>query len=211
MGEGDSFTEASARMSGPAASANGDLGQSDIWIEGDAVKLLKQSGQDVPPMFDGVRTFALGLTLGDSPVVDLVVGAKDDASAGLMLGMLQGLTPFLATSPAAASAAKAVSFKQEGSSVRMHMVVPPELVTMIQQQAASAASDAGNGGGFPAQLAPLLGTLGLGGGAKSASPSPAKPAQPAPSKSAPPAPPQNDGKVKIYGLEDGPKEIPGPK
>ena len=39
--------------------------------------------------------------------------------------------------PMASAAAKALSMQQDGSKIRMHYVVPPELVAMAQQQAAS--------------------------------------------------------------------------
>jgi hypothetical protein len=88
--------------------------------------------------------------------------------------------------------------------VRMHMVIPPELVAMAQQQAMAASA------GLPAQLAPLLGGLGIGGSAaaskSAAGPKPASSPKPAAVATEPPA--QNGGKVKIYGLDDGTKEIP---
>jgi acetamidase/formamidase len=63
---------------------------------------------------------------------------------------------------------------------------------LAQQQAAS--------GGLPAQMTPLLGMLGLGRPASAATP-PAGAITPVP-------PPQNGGKIVIYGLDGGPKEIP---
>jgi hypothetical protein len=60
--------------------------------------------------------------------------------------------------------------------------------------------DTGNveGQRFPAQLAPLLGSFGIGGAS-------AKPVPPAP------PPPRNGGTVRIYGLDDGTKEFAAPK
>lgn len=199
IGEGDSFTQALARMNGPAAPAVSDdaAGSSDIWIEGDAAMLAQQSGQPVPPMLKGLRGFALGLTLSDAPVVNLVLSAADEAGAASMLKTLQALTPLLAAAPNTAAVTKALSLTQDGSKLRMHMVVPPEMLAMLQQQATSAA----NGGTLPAQLAPLLGSFGLGGAASSPKP-PVRAAE---------APPQNGGKIMIYGLDDGTKELPGPK
>jgi hypothetical protein len=75
----------------------------------------------------------------------------------------------------------------------LHFVVPPELIAFGQQMAQQQAAASG---GLPAQLLPLLGTLGLGR---------------APAAAAPAPPPQNGGKIVIYGLDDGPKEIPPPK
>jgi hypothetical protein len=86
--------------------------------------------------------------------------------------------------------------KLDGASVRLHFVVPPELVALAQQQVASAGSTQG---GLPTQLAPLLGGFGRGGFA---------PGKPSPGAIAPEPPPQNGGKIVIYGLDDGPKVIP---
>ena len=70
--------------------------------------------------------------------------------------------------------------------MRLHLLVPPEMMQFAQSQAAS--------GSFAAQLQPLMGMLGLPG---SSSAAPAK---------APP-PPDNGGKILIYGLDDGPREV----
>ncbi len=206
IGDGDSFAQAVARMNGgPAAAGGDDIEQSDIWIAGSAEFLARQSGQEIPPMLQGLRTFGIGLTLSAMPEVTVVLGAKDEAGAGQLLSMFQLLSgPMLAASPATADLGKALSMTQDGSRVRMHMVIPPELVAMAQQQAMAAA------GGLPAQLAPLLGGMGIGGSpaaSKSAAgPKPASSPKPAAVATEPPA--QNGGKVKIYGLDDGTKEIP---
>lgn len=201
IGEGDSFTQAVARMAGPASAneAAADEAGHDLWIEGSAAFLAKQSGQPLPPMLQSVRGFAMGLTLSESPVFDLVLNAADDSGAGQILTMLQAMAPLLTASPATASAAKGLTFKQDGTKVRARFVMPPEMVTMLQQQAVSAANGATSGAGGLAQLAPLLGSFGIGGGSS-----------PKPVPAAPP-PPQNGGKIMIYGLDDGPKQLPGPK
>jgi hypothetical protein len=205
IGEGDSFTQAVARMAGPAALGSGDeLDRSDIWIQVSAAMLAQQSGQQGAPLLKDLRGISLGVTLSETPVVDVVLTASDAAGAATLLGTFQAMTPLLAASPAGATAAKALNLTQDGSRLRMHLKVPPELVAMLQQQASASATSSSNGGGFPAQLAPLLGSFGIGG---AAAPSPKLAAGPA----APPPPAKNDGKIKIYGLDDGPKELPGPK
>ncbi len=198
IGEGDSFDQAVARMSGSAAPGSGDdLEPSDIWIQVSGAMLAKQSGQEGSPMLKGVHGLSVGLTLGEAPVINMALTTADAATAGSLFGILQAATPMLAGSPSTAALAKTMSLTQDGSRVRMHLVLPPEVLAMLQQQAASSATAAGKGGGgIPAQLAPLLGSFGIGGGAAS---------------STKPPPAQNDGKIKIYGLEDGPKELPGPK
>lgn len=198
IGEGDSFTAALARLNGSAPSAPvDDLAASDVWIEANAGFIAKQSGQQTSPMLKDLRGLAVGLTLSDAPVFDVVLNAASDAGAATMLQTFQAMTPLLATQPSSAALAKNLSLRQDGSRVRMHLVIPPEVVAMIQQQAASAA----NSGGVPTQLTPLLSTLGLGGASAIA---PAAPA--ASATKAPPA--QNGGTIRIYGLDDGPKEVP---
>lgn len=196
IGEGESFTQAVARMSGSAAPASGDeLEQSDIWIQVSGAMLAQQAGQQGSPLLKDLRGVSLGLTLGETPVVNVALTAADAAGAATILGTLQAMTPLLAASPASAAAAKGLIFTQDGSSVRVRLKVPPEVLAMLQQQAASAAN---SGGGFPAQLAPLLGSFGIGG--SSAKPVPAAP-----------PPPRNGGAVRIYGLDDGTKEFAAPK
>jgi hypothetical protein len=205
IGEGDSFLHAIGRMSGSDASGPGDeLEQSDIWIGGNVALLAQQSGQPMPPMLQSLRTFSMGLTLSAAPELNLVLSAADDAGAGQILMTVQMMAgPLLMATPEVAAAGKAISFKQDGSKVRMHFVVPPELLAMAQQQALSA-----SGGGFPSQFAPILGSFGIGGASAPAAPT--KPPTRTPMPGSAPAP-QNGGKILIYGLDDGPKEIAAPK
>lgn len=199
IGEGDSFAHAVERMSGaPAPTPTNDLQQSDIWIQADAKMFAQQSAQPMPPMLQNLRGLAMGLTLSESPVVDLILNTTDDAAANGLLQTLQLMSgPMLAAaSPQLASVGKALTFKQDGSNLRMHLVVPPEALAMLQQQAASA------GDGILSQIAPMMGGLGIGGAAASTSKPPVHSAEP---------PPQNGGKIKIYGLDDGTKEISAPK
>jgi hypothetical protein len=196
IGDGDSFAKAAERMTAAGAPiSHRDLEQSDIWIEGSAAILTQQSGQPIPPAFQGLKGFSVGLNLGESPEINLSLSASDEASAAGMLKIFQdGVEQLVQLNQTASAAAKPLILKQEGSKIRMHYVVPPELVAMAQQQAAS--------GDLPAQLAPLLGSWGVGGfgGATTAKP-PVGASRPEP-------PPQNGGKIKIFGLDDGPKELP---
>lgn len=193
IGEGDSFTQAAARMSGSAAPASGDdLEQSDIWIQVSGAMIAQQAGQQGSPMMKDVRGLSVGLTFGEAPVVNMVLTAADAAGAATLLGTFQAMTPLLAAYPASAAAAKSLSLKQDGSKLRMHLVIPPEVVAMLQQQAASAASSGGTTSFSPMTL------LGLAPSSKLVPPPP-------------PPPAQNGGKVMIYGLDDGTKEIAAPK
>ncbi len=202
IGEGDSFARAVARMTAGTAPTAGDpLDQSDIWIAASSGFIAQQTAAQangatqMPPVFKGLRDLSMGFNFGDAPEINLLVNAIDETSAGEMLKAFEeGIAQAGQLNPMAGVAAKALSLKQDGSSLRMHYVVPPELVALAQQQAAS--------GGLPAQLAPLLGNMGIGGFGPSTNPKPPV------SISRPEPPPQNGGKIKIYGLDDGPKELP---
>ncbi len=204
IGEGDSFAQAAERMTGAASSApSGDLEQNDIWIFARSSFLNQQMAAasppgkgaiQTPPALKGLGDLSVGLNFGDAPEINVLLAAVDETAAGEMLKTFQdGVSQLAQLNPAAAVAAKALSLKQEGSKIRMHYVVPPELVAMAQQQAAS--------GDLAAQLAPLFGSLGGGFG-------PGSNPKPPVSISRPEPPPQNGGKIKIYGLDDGPKELP---
>lgn len=196
IGEGDSFSAAVTRMSGPVdpANADADPDPSDIWVEAKAAFIAKQSNQDLPPMFQGLKTVAVGLKVADSPELNVVLGAADNDGASGLLGMVKLLTSQLAVAtPAATSAMKALTFQQDGSKVKLHYVIPPEALAALQQQAASAQLPAQ----LPTQLAPFLTALGVGAAA-----------QP---KVGAAAQPQNDGKIVIHGLDGGPKEVPASK
>jgi hypothetical protein len=198
IGEGDSFAQAVRRMAGPGSRVPGDdLEQDDIWISASYSFLAGQANgtsQTLPPAFRSLRKFSLGFNMGETPEINMLLTAADAAGAGEIFKAFQELVAQVAQlDPKAGTAAKALSLKQDGTKLRMHFVLPPELVAMAQQQAVS--------GGLPAQLAPLLGSFGIGGG----SAAPAK--QPAGTITAPP-PAQNGGKIMIYGLDGGPKEVP---
>ena len=192
IGEGDSFTQAMERTNAGAPIPGDDLQQNDIWLDvGPALLAQQDSNPQLPPFLKGIKGVALGLMLSDSPKVDIAVTAADSASAGTMMTALQQLAPMLAASAGGAGANVAPKFQQDGSRVKMQVTIPPELITMLQQQAAS--GTAGAMPGLPPQLSSLLSSLGLGGGAK---------------PDAKPPAPQDGGKVIIYGLDGGPKEIP---
>jgi hypothetical protein len=203
IGEGDSFAQAAERMAdAPASGPVSDLEQSDVWMFVSSHFLAQQAAASgaagatqMPPVFKGLDDLSVGINIGDAPEINVLLTAIDEASAGDMLKMFQLSVGQLAQlNPMASAAAKALSMQQNGSRIRMHYVVPPELVAMAQQQAAS--------GDFAAQLAPLFGNLGIGG--FGGPPAAKKPAGAIASE----PPPQNGGKINIYGLDDGPKEVP---
>ncbi len=194
IGEGDSFDGAVERISGTPAAAAADPDPSDIWIEVSGALIAKQSGQPGLPVLQGLQNVAIGLKLNDPPEFNIALTAADEAASGELFKTLQQAVMAAPLAfPALGSAGKALSVKQDGSNVRVHFVVPPELLALAQQQAQSA--------NLPPQLAPLLSAFGMG------------PKDTAQTDVAQPntAQPKNDGKVKIFGLDGGPKEIPAAK
>ena len=197
IGEGDSFAKALARISGQAAAGPADeLADNDLWIAGDTAMMTPQAGSpsSSPISLQDLKKFSLGVNFKASPEVNLNLIAADDAGAGRMMGQMQVLMALAGTAPQAASLKQMLQFKQEGPSVKLHMVIPPEVLQMAQTMAQQNLSGGGAGAGAssPMQgLAPLLGLLGMGGGAKS---------QPAPA-------PKPSGDIVIYGLDDGPRVI----
>lgn len=194
MGEGASFTQAARRMAGPAVAAPGELEQSDIWIEAGPGILKQQQSQQTPPAFRNIQALSLGMNLTESPEINLILRASDAASAQQLLTGIQGMMALAIPSPKDATLlTRALQMRQEGDRIRLHFVAPPELMQMAQAQAAS--------GALAEQLQPLLGLLGVSGGA-----APAAGARPTP-----PEPqvvvPDTGGKIIIYGLENGPREV----
>jgi hypothetical protein len=202
FGEGDSLSQAAERMTGGMPTPADQQGQNDFWISagyGFLSQQAKGAGQPMPPLFQSLREVSLGLNLGDAPEINVLLTAADAAAAGEILKMFQGaMGPVGQLNPAAGAAAKALSMKQDGSNVRLHLVVPPEVMASAQQFAQQQAATAGVG----AQLAPLLGSLGLGSFA------PAGSAKPSAGATPPVPPPPARGNIVIYGLDGGPKQIP---
>ena len=179
VGEGASFAQAVQRMAGAAAERPADeLDQSDIWIAGSSALMASQQTAPIPPALKAMRMFSFGMNLGDSPEINVVLGAVDSPGAAQMLSAIREML---------GPSGKALEAKLDGAKVRMHVVLPPELMRFAQSQAAS--------GSLSEQLQPFMGMLGLPGSSGSAAPAKA------------PAPPSNGGKIMIYGLDDGPREV----
>jgi hypothetical protein len=196
IGDGDSFAQAAERMASGAPLRGDEMEQSDIWISARS-RFLSQQANQPALLFPAMQDLSMGLNLGEAPEINMLLTAADEAGAGEMLKTIQDAMGQLALAgPTAGTAAKALSMKQDGARVRVHFVVPPEVMGFVQQLAQQQAAS----GALPAQLTPLLGMLGLGG--------PASPATPPAGSITPVPPPQNGGKIVIYGLDGGPREIP---
>ncbi len=211
IGEGDSFDGAVERISGAPAAVEADPDPSDIWVEVSGDLIAKQSAQSgglALPALKDLRNLAIGLKLNDPPEFNIeLTTANEGASGELANTIQQAILAAPLAFPQLGSAGKALSVKQDGSNVRVHFVVPPELLALAQQQASSA--------NLPPQLAPFLSAFGVGDKAaaqpNAAQPSSAQSNQAQPKATQPSAQPNNDGKVRIFGLDGGPKEIPASK
>jgi hypothetical protein len=199
VGQGPSFTQALARLSGKApdgASSNDELEPSDLFIDGDLTRLSQQQGQPTPPPLQNVRRFSLGMNMGENVDLSLILTTADAADVQLLMKTFHDLMAQGGTTPEMASMlAKALDMRQDGAKLRVHFVPPPEMIQAAQQAAAGGDPT----GGSLASIQPLLNMLGMGGGPAA---TPAKPTEP---------PPANGGKIMIYGLDGGPKEIKPPK
>ena len=191
LGEGASFTQAVRRMAGPAVAAPGEFEHSDVWLEAGPAILRRQQSPQTPPAFRDVQSFSLGLNLTESPEINLMVRATDAQAAQQLLAAVQGMMALTLPSGKETDALqRALQMRQDGDRIRVHFVAPPELMRAAQAQAAS--------GALANQLQPLLGMLGVQG----AAPAPAaRAAEPQVTV------PDTGGKIIIYGLDNGPREV----
>jgi len=203
IGEGDSFDGAVERMSGATSATVADPDPSDIWVEVSGALIAKQAGQSGGPEFPilkDLRNLGIGLKLNDPPELNIALTAANEGASGELANTIQqAILAAPLAFPQLGSAGKGLSVKQDGSSVRVHFVVPPELLAMAQQQASSA--------NLPPQLAPIFSAFGMGDKSAAQPSAEQRKAAQAPQ----PVQPKNDGKVRIFGLDGGPKEIPAPK
>ncbi|HEY4363878.1 MAG TPA: hypothetical protein VGN17_23115 [Bryobacteraceae bacterium] len=197
VGSNTSFAASLRRLSGGLKSSGADeLESNDVWLWADLNQLNKLP--DTNLQMEGLKSFSFGVNLGENVDLNLIATAADAAGAQKLLEtfnflMKQSGMP----ADSAAMLAKALDMRVDGTKLRVHFAPPPEMIKAAQQQASG-----GAGGGLsPASLQPLLGMLGLGGG-NAAGGGPAA----APQKANEP-PPSNGGKIMIYGLDDGPKEV----
>jgi hypothetical protein len=179
IGETASFAAALRRVEGPASTFHNEFEQSDIWLDVGPRILTQPHNAQTPPAFRNIQAISLGLNLTESPELNLSLRATDAASAQQMLTGIQALMALAVPAPKESELLNtALQMRLEGDRLRVHFVAPPELMRAAQQQAAS--------GAIP-QLELLRGMLGL--------------------SSAPAKEPDTGGKIVIYGLDGGPREV----
>jgi hypothetical protein len=182
---------AARRMSGISAPPTGDLSGNDLWIAGD-VGLFNMGSKGaitgVPPGLDALKHFSLGMNLRDPVELSVNLSMMNEDGAQKMMALYTLASAQAAQTPDAAVLASATKVERQGTEIRFRFSAPS---TMLQSQMKSAGSD-------PARLAGLMGMLGM------AAPGAQRPA---PKPSGQTAPPENSGKIMIYGLDDGPREV----
>ena len=202
---------AAQRMSGATAPFIADeLSSSDLWIAGDTRLLRSASGMSpngLPPGLDTIKRFALGLNFRDPVQLNANLSMLNEDEAKKMLTMYQLLAAKAADSPDSAELVKAVKASVQGAEVHFRFSAS---LSMLQGQmkksgiGAAAASDDVRAGA----LATLMSRFGMGpSSAPQATPSIAPVAPAAAPRVVPPPP----GKIMIYGLDDGPREVGAPK
>lgn len=206
IGEGASFEAALLRMNRPrTAGADPEAERSDIWIEG-GPGLLKNAPVQASNSFPGFQGFSLGIRIGDAPEFNLILKAAGAAAAKQMLAQIQAMVTLgLAQNPQAAEMiGKALDFRQDGARVRVHFVPTPEMMAMARAQMQQMQAQT-RAGGTPsaAGIQSLLGMFGVGGPAAGS----AAPGAAAGARTTTPPAPSNGGKIMIYGLDGGPREV----
>ncbi len=192
LGEGQSLDEAVARLSKPATGLQARaldrskaLANHDFWLAG----TLPQVPNMTIPMLDSLRGLALGISIQSDLNVEV---ALDMNSAKMAEDLVSSARRSQAQQPGLGAALQS---EVDGSTARFRFAMPgDQLIQAVQQGMAN--------GGAQSPLSSLLGSS-LGSGAlptfKSSAPTPDAPADP-------------KGTIKIYGLDEGTREIkPGPR
>ena len=184
LGEGQSLEDAVARLSKPATGLQARaldrskaLADHDLWIAGTLPEIPGMS----TPMLDTLRGLALGISLQSDLHIELALDMDSAKTAEDLVSLArvsQKQQPGLGA---------ALQSDVDGSTARFRMTLPGDQVIQAFKQGID------QGAGGPSPLAGLLGqslpTF------KSTTPAPA----------APPKPKQ--GTIKIYGLDEGTREI----
>jgi hypothetical protein len=192
-----------------------DLSSSDLWIAGDtgllrsAASSSLTAGAALPAGLNTLKRFALGLNFRDPVQLNMNLSMLNEGEARKMLAMYQLLVAQAADSPDSAELIRAAKVNVDGAEVHFRFSAS---VSTLQAQIKKSglAAGAGSADARAGALATLMSRFGMGtaSGGVSAAPSVA----PAVSSTfARPATPQTPGKIMIYGLDDGPREVGSPK
>jgi hypothetical protein len=189
--------QAVRRMSGTISPyVPSDLSSSDLWIAGETNLLQANTNGPLPPGADALKHFALGMNFRDPMELNANFSMLNVDGAEKLIAMYNLLVAQAGQTPEAAALVNLAKVDRQGTEVHFRFSAP---LAMLQSQMKTASQGAGAG-----QMPALLGMLGMSSPAATA-PSAAAPAAPAPIpvQSDPPKP----GKIMIYGLDDGPREV----
>lgn len=187
LGEGQSLEDAVARLSKPATGLQARaldrskaLSNHDFWLAGTLPGIPNMA----MPMLDSLRGLALGISLQSDLSVEV---ALDMNSAKMAEDLVSSARRSQVQQPGLGAALQS---DVEGSTARFRFAMPGDQVIQAVQQGMA-------NGGAPSPLAGILGSS-FGSNAlptfKSSAPRPDAPADP-------------NGAIKIYGLDDGTREI----
>jgi hypothetical protein len=196
LGKAGAIDLAARRAAGVVSPAIADeLATNDIWIAGDSGLLASAAKSPLPPGIDSLKKFSLGLNFRDPAELNINLSTRDEAGAEQLVALYNLAVAQAGTAPEASELVQAAKIERDGAKVRFRLSASAEILKHIA--AARANAGTATDSGMPSQLPALLGLFG--------GPS-------AVSTVATPAPaPKPQGKIMIYGLEDGPKEVGAPQ
>jgi hypothetical protein len=186
-----------------------DLSSSDLWIAGDTGLLRSAAnsplagGAALPAGLNTLKRFALGLNFRDPVQLNANLSMLNEEEARKMLAMYQLLAAQAADSPDSAELVRAAKVTVQGAEVHFRFSAS---VSTLQAQIKKSGLGAGaiSADARAGALATLMSRFGMGMAGGGAAPSVAP-------AIVPQAAPKTPGKIMIYGLEDGPREVGSPK
>jgi len=200
LGKNAQLESATKRMEeAPLTGELDGLSESDIWIGGDTamVASMGNSASGMPGV-DSLKRFSLGIDVGDPFGLSVNLMSANDAGADQLLSLYNlAVAANSSKTPAEfAPLLDRIRVEKHGSEIQFRFSAP---VAMIQTAFAKsqALQNLGSTTALPAGLSGLL--VGAHGG-------------PATGSSATSFPhPEQPGKIMIYGLDEGPREVGAPR
>jgi hypothetical protein len=216
FGKATAVDLAARRMSGTTAPfIADDLSSSDLWLAGDTGLLRSAAGSSLlaggagsaglPAGLNTLKRFALGLNFRDPVQLNMNLSMLNEDEARKMLAMYQLLVAQAADSPESAELVRAAKVNVQGAEVHFRFSAS---VSMLQGQMKKSGIGAGavSADARAGALAALMSGFGMGIAGRGAASAPSVVPVVAPA-----VVPQTPGKIMIYGLDDGPREVGSPK
>jgi hypothetical protein len=198
---------ASRRLLIPALPAGADsLSDNDIWISGDTAFMNSAGkGAPTPPGLDALKKFSLGLNLRDPLDLNINLLSNNEAGADKLISLYNlGMAASAAQTPAElAPLVDRIRVEKQGSEVKLRFSAPVAMLKTAFN--GTALKNLGSAAGLPPAVTGLI----TGGTANPAA-APVVMASEVPQPAAAPAP-KPRGKIMIYNLDDGPREVGAPR